>query len=75
MERKNKTTKQIIDASNLTIKTMALNLAGLSVNDQTTDLILKTFELLEERGQELSVKDMAKLKVAWEDKWNNKEEK
>jgi hypothetical protein len=59
----------------------ALRLAGLNVDYETTELILKTLEKVKELGGDYSLRDGAKVTAEHEAKWNeyyeqkNKQEK
>mgnify|MGYP005998886847 CR=1 FL=1 len=49
---------------------LALNSMGIGVNYQTTDLILKTVDKIDSDIDSFSLKDVAKLQVDDESKWN-----
>ena len=53
----------------------ALRLAGLNIDYETTDLILKTLEKVKELGGDYSIRDSVKVVAEHEAKWNEYYEK
>ena len=48
---------------------IALSFCGVSVNDATAELIWKAYEMMEQKGDDFSIKDGAKLQCEVEDKY------
>jgi hypothetical protein len=59
------TTKRLIDKVTVTNLDLALRMVGISFDKKTIDKIIDLVELLENKGDDTSIKDIYELQVEW----------
>ena len=60
------TTERLIDKVTVTNLDLALRMVGISFDKKTIDKIIDLVELLENKGDDTSIKDICELKVEWQ---------
>ena len=60
------TTERLIDKVTVTNLDLALRMVGISFDKKTIDKIIDLVELLENKGDDTSIKDICELQVEWQ---------
>ena len=60
------TTERLIDKVTVTNLDLALRMVGFSFDKKTIDKIIDLVELLENKGDDTSIKDICKLQAEWQ---------
>lgn len=60
------TTERLIDKVTVTNLDLALRMAGISFDKKTIDKIIDLVELLENKGDDTSIRDICELQVEWQ---------
>lgn len=67
-----KKVNQEVKEKEVTLLTGALNIIGLGINQETTELIVTLHELVQKKGRTISLGELEALKETYQEKINKK---